>query len=370
MHPLLGNHSHENGYTLLLADPAPDPAKEFLRPILANASSGHDQQAVDMFQAAFAALCDESYTMAPYGRLSFACKHLFSLACDRFSIGLLDFPTGKVSRFQSLTKTSPDISSAFLKFVPTDAAHAIMCIFDERRALTLPAPVPTPPRPGRHWISLLSLSSTPDHDGYYGTAFYLDLVSSYLIITNAPDASASSLLASLEQFFLHLAPYNNGTCPVATVFVDPSWFQSNNLTLYDASFAPHLAARRYTLKPGQHSRPHGFSGEPILFELATRACSSTDIHVLHLTYLAFQLRNVDRNYDLRHTFLREARAIFLCGTTTVAGILIRRCHALNGPRELPAIHNPIMPANVWSGILDLVYYLPHLRRLHPVHGTD
>jgi len=323
-----------------------------------------------MFQAAFAALYDVSYTMPPFGRLAYACRDLFSLACDRFSTGLLDFPTGKVSRFQALTKTCPDISSSFLKFVPTDAAHSIMCIFDERRALALPAPTPTPPLPGRHWISLLSLSPTPAHDGCHGTAFYLDLVSSFLISTSAPDASVSSLLASLEQFFLHLASYNNGTCPVATVFIDPSWFQSGNLTLYDDSFALHLAARRYTLKPGQRSRPHGFTGEPILFELATRACSSTDIHVLHLIYLAFQLRNVDHNYDLSHTFLREARAIFLCGTTNVAGILIHRSHALNGPRELPTIHNPIMPANVWAGIRGLVYYLPHLQRLHPFHGTD
>jgi len=145
MHPLLGNHSHENGYTLLLADPAPDPAKEFLRPILANASSGHDHQAVEMFQAAFAALYDQSFTMAPYSRLSFACNDLFSLACDRFSTGLLDFPTGKISRFRSLTRTYPDTSSFMLNYVPTGAAHSIMCIFEERRALSLPAPAPTPP---------------------------------------------------------------------------------------------------------------------------------------------------------------------------------------------------------------------------------
>jgi len=48
MHPLLGNHCHDNGYTFLLTDPAQDPEREFLRPILANASSGHDYQAVDM----------------------------------------------------------------------------------------------------------------------------------------------------------------------------------------------------------------------------------------------------------------------------------------------------------------------------------
>ena len=105
-----------------------------------------------------------------------------------------------------------------------------MCNSEERRALSLPATAPTPPHPGRHWISLLSLSSTPDRDGCYGTVFYLDVVSSFLIITNAHDTSASSLLASLEQFFLHLDSYNNGTCPVATVFIDPSWFQSGNLT--------------------------------------------------------------------------------------------------------------------------------------------
>jgi hypothetical protein len=33
-----------------------------------------------MFQAAFAALYDESYTMAPFGRLAYACRDLFSLA--------------------------------------------------------------------------------------------------------------------------------------------------------------------------------------------------------------------------------------------------------------------------------------------------
>ncbi len=96
------------------------------------------------------------------------------------------------------------MSSFFLKFVPTDAAHSIMCIFEERRALALPASAPTPPLPGRHWISLLSLSSTPDHDGCYGTAFYLDLVSSFLVITSAHDGSPSSLLASLEDFFVYL----------------------------------------------------------------------------------------------------------------------------------------------------------------------
>jgi len=69
MHPLLEDHSHDNGYTFLFTDPAPDPDKEFLRPILANASSGHDYQAVDMFQAAFAALYDKSYTMGASLRL-------------------------------------------------------------------------------------------------------------------------------------------------------------------------------------------------------------------------------------------------------------------------------------------------------------
>ena len=84
----------------------------------------------------------------PYDRLAHASRDLFSLACDKFSINILNLPSGRHSRFQSLSRACPDTSTYTLTHVPTVPVLSIMTIFERNRSLIVPANAPAPPRPG------------------------------------------------------------------------------------------------------------------------------------------------------------------------------------------------------------------------------
>ena len=132
--PIVRAHATEHGYSIFERLPHPDDQRfpAFIQPF---ASACHplnpagDHHALHVLWAAYDSLLFDRYACPVHGRLAPYSLALLQHASTLISLGRIDSPLGPISRFQSLTRTPPDLSNYLLTPFLDDPSRSILSIY-------------------------------------------------------------------------------------------------------------------------------------------------------------------------------------------------------------------------------------------------
>ena len=235
----------------------------------------------------------------------------------------------------------------------------------------LPVPTSTPSLPGEHWTLSFSTSTVPDDNGFFGTIFLHDKVSTYLTIQSAQRCSTDSLITCIDRLYAYNHVPDSLThidLNIKTITLDQSWFSNDSVSLSSPSLLAHAASRGYTLLQRPDIYPSIAPGLP---DIADAARSDDDLSVLYLITTAYELRELRAPWA-SYDFLVAARYSHNSNPfPTIHGPKSRH-HIFHG-EPMPILASSCMtcgknhrfraPSNPWPQISHLLAYFPHLARL-------